>query len=144
MFPSAKTRIAAAAVRGLDRAIEFATLGEYRLPVPAQGTQSGERRRDGRFPYSGYASAQLSGSGALASGIRTRPNRLRPATAAARRLQPPVPMQRIPSHSGVRALALSSTGAQPARGARMRAGAARPRPQPCLVADAGVAAGMSD
>jgi hypothetical protein len=140
MFPSAKTRFAAAARRGFDLAVEFATLGEYRMDVdpelshgrPARQGVRSESRDEWRKPVA-----------ATASTVRPRPNRLRPATAAARRLQPVQQPQRIPAHSGLRALAFDARGTRrPVRGGRKRAGAAGPRPQPCLVAEAGGSGAM--
>jgi hypothetical protein len=130
MFPSAKTRFASAARRGFDLAIEFATLGEYRLPAAPQPVPAGTP----------------STPAVVAAPVRPRPSRVRPATAAARRLQPIQPQpqrQRISAHSGMRALAFRAHGARrPRQAGRSRAGAARPRPQPCLVAEAGGSAAM--
>jgi hypothetical protein len=128
MFPSAKTRFASAARRGFDLAIEFATLGEYRLPPVPEPVRARRPR-----PVA-----------ATAVSVRQRPTALRPATAAARRLQPiPPASERISTHSGVRALAFDPRGQRrPRRGGRTRAGAARPLPQPCLVAEAGGSAAM--
>src|SRR5437667_185179 len=58
MFPSPRTRTRVALLRAVDRAIEFATLGEYGLEVPGsdghaeaaagpRGAQSGAPRRPG-------------------------------------------------------------------------------------------------
>jgi hypothetical protein len=153
MFPSVKTRLSLAARRGIDLAIEFSTLGEYRLPASeSPGGSSVE-------PPGGGAGIGVGGATALTAATitvgadtdigdatalnvargpgRPRAARLRPATAAARRLQPVAPPRRIASHSGVRALALAGSRPEPRRGARARGGAASPRPQPCLVSDAG-------
>jgi hypothetical protein len=125
MFPSAKTRFASAARRGFDLAIEFATLGEYALASAAQSRQPAPP------PPPAAADRPLA--------IRARPSRVKPASAAARRLQPPQQLRRISIHSAVRELAFDGSGASPpARGGRKRAGAAKPRPQRCLVAEAGV------
>src|SRR3954452_8640359 len=124
MFPSAKTRFASAARRGFDLAIEFATLGEYALAPAAEVNGAREASRAALVARSGP--------------IRPRPTRVKPATPAARRLQPAQQQRPIPAHSGVRALALDRSGLQPPpRAARKRAGAAPPRPQRCLVAEAG-------
>src|SRR3954466_2353526 len=127
MFPSAKTRFAAAARRGFGLAVEFATLGEYQV---AQAPEPLRRAR----PLPPPASAP----------VRPRANTLRPATAAARRLQPLQPQrERISSHSGMRALAFDARRTRKtALVGRKRAGAARPRPQPCLVAEAGGSGAM--
>ena len=126
MFPSVKNRFATAARRGFDLAIEFATLGEYGLTAPV-----------------GPVDERLKPSVTAAPPIRARATRVKPATPAARRLQPVHQRRRISAHSGVRALAFDAPGVpRPRRGGRTRAGAARPRPQPCLVADAGGAGAM--
>jgi hypothetical protein len=154
MFPSVKTRFSAAARRGLDIAIEFATLGEYRLPQEAGPTAGpairaasataagaaagGVRRRTTRAPLDTRMPSVTAGG----IPVRARAIHLRPASAAARRLQPGAPPLRISSHSGVRALAFSAHEPRPLRGGRKRAGAAKPGPQPCLVGDAQVVRGM--
>src|SRR3954447_3822528 len=95
MFPSLKTRFrggrsgwGAAFWHGADRAVEFATLGEYGLleavSAPAESAPPVPPQRQS-----------------------VRPSRLRPATAAARRLQPPTPARvRVTPHAAMRSLAL--------------------------------------
>ena len=124
MFPSVKTRFASAARRGFDLAVEFATLGEYGLP--------------------GYgADPPAKPSLAHPTPIRVRPSRVKPATPAARRLEPVHQERRITTHSGVRALAFEMRGPRSSRRrSRTRAGAAKPRPQPCLVSEAREAGAM--
>jgi hypothetical protein len=138
MFPLAKTRFASAARRSIDLALEFATLGEYRLPAEPEeaGPAAQWRGPSGLADPRARARAEAR---AESVGVPTRPraDRLRPATPAARRLQPGVAPRRIASHTAVRALALSAHDQRPSRGGRHRAGAAKPRPQPCLVGDAG-------
>src|SRR3954465_3271259 len=124
MFPSVKTRFTSAARRGFDLAIEFATLGEYAL-APAPGSP-----------------AAIAGSPSSRAvrpvPVRPRPSRVKPATAAARRLQPVQLERRISTRAALRALAFDGSRPQPLRRARRkRAGAATPRPQRCLVAEAG-------
>jgi len=76
MFPPVRTRTRAALLRAVDRAIEFATLGEYGLEVPgadapAPGT--------GRIAHSGARRPGAAGSpGRL-------PRRVQAATPAGRR-----------------------------------------------------------
>src|SRR5438034_6591219 len=120
MFPS---RL----LRGIDLAIEFATLGEYGLsPAPAPVAAPAFR-------------VDLSGIGGHSGASR----RLMPETPAARRVyaartaslasKPPLAAP-LPS----RRLLRSGTFEPPRRAAprsRQRAGAAPPRPQPCLVAE---------
>src|SRR4051794_9830327 len=123
MFPSVKTRFASAARRSFDVALEFAPLGEYRLPEePAPHS-----RRPRALPSSPASDAPL----------RPRATRLRPATAAGRRLRPEAPLRPISPHTGMRGMAFDARDTRPARRGRTRAGSARPRPQPCLVADTG-------
>lgn len=139
MFPSVKTRLTVAARRGLVLAVEFATLGEYAVAAPRQPRAEEAVSGGSGLPFhprDGQLSIPAPPPGVSAA--RPRAERLRPATAAARRLQPPPPPQRVAPHSGVRALALAGDGPAPRRAGRTRAGAARPRPQPCLVAESGV------
>src|SRR5436190_1970293 len=124
MFPSVKTRVASAARRGFDLAIEFATLGEYALAPDAGVGPRGEPASRAAPPHP--------------PPVRPRPTRLKPATPAARRLQPPQQERRVSTRSGVRSLAFDVAGPHvPPRAGRKRAGAAGPRPQQCLVAEVG-------
>src|SRR4051812_848839 len=111
MFPSVKTRFTSAARRGFDLAIEFATLGEYaQTPAPRSGADMAESSS----PPAGRAVQ-----------IRPRPSRVKPATPAARRLQPVQRERPISTHAAVRALAFDGSGPEPPpRGRRKRAGAA--------------------
>jgi hypothetical protein len=149
MFPSVKTRFSAAARRGFDLAIEFATLGEYGagsvVGEPSSGTA---RTRAARENRPGLAVAANAANPPRAKRLRpatAAARRLQPAAAAARRLQPvaaprrvlhAAPAQRISTRSGMRGLAFDAKEVRPLPGRRKRAGSARPRPQPCLVADA--------
>src|ERR1700712_231098 len=109
MFPSVKTRFSAAARRGLDLAVEFATLGEYRLPESAHGI-AGDRLTalagTPEAPGDGSSrrrSASSQWAGGVAKGAvpaRPRARRIAPASAAGRRLQPSAAPLRISSHSG--------------------------------------------
>src|SRR3954469_23256731 len=123
MFPVVKTRFATAARRGFDLAIEFATLGEYALAPGARHAAPGSQPAP---PPAGRPAP-----------IRRRPSRVKPATPAARRLQPAQQQRRISTYTAVRALAFDGPGPAPPRRVRKRAGAAKPRPQRCLVAEAG-------
>jgi hypothetical protein len=125
MFPPVKTRFASAARRGFDLAIEFATLGEYALaPMP--------------LTHAAASGSPPPPPAGRALPIRPRPSRVKPATPAARRLQPVQSERRIPTRSAVRALAFDGSGPEPpSRGGRKRAGAPTPRPPRCLVAEAG-------
>ena len=149
MFPSVKTRFSAAARRGLDLAIEFATLGEYGAGSAVADPVSGAAEaRTANAGTTRARAARESRSGSLVAASAAnapRAKRLRPATAAARRMQPVAaprrvlrvaPARRIPTRSGMRGLAFGAETVRPAGGSRKRAGAAKPRPQPCLVAEA--------
>jgi hypothetical protein len=115
-------------LRGIDLAIEFATLGEYGLvPVPAPVTPAG-------------FSVDLSGIG----GSQATSGRLAPATPAARRLEAarearPASKPPLSTPLASRRVLRSNTfgpAHRPAPRMRKRAGAAPARPQPCLVAEA--------
>jgi hypothetical protein len=124
MFPSVKTRFASAARRGFDLAVEFATLGEYALVPAAQPREA--------------APGAHAIPAARAVGVRPRPSRVKPATPAARRLQPAWQERRISARTAVFAPAFDgSAPGSPQRAGRKRAGAPTPRPQHCLVAEAG-------
>jgi hypothetical protein len=145
MFPSVKIRFATAARRGFDVALEFATLGEYRLPAePALPDAAVRRARvtSARAVRPSAPAARPSASTAPEPRVRPRATRLRPATAAARRLRPEAPPQRISARTGVRTLAFDARGSEPRRGTRTRAGSASARPQPCLVGDPGGSGAM--
>ena len=133
MFPLLRTR----AARALDVAIEFATLGEYRLadPVAPVAPARGARRRaepaDRRegvparpaarlvVPASAAARRAVVGAGAPPVGPVPHPEqaRLRPAPM----LEP----------SSIKDLALAGDGVVARPPARARGGAAPPQPQPC-------------
>src|SRR2546423_12084241 len=99
MFPPRTRPFRAAALRGLDRALEFATLGEYGLPPTPQvagATRRARRRRPlGPRPAVGAYTAPLA------------PEYLAPASAAARRLRArPAPI-RLDPQAGLRGPALA-------------------------------------
>src|SRR4051812_33806153 len=107
MFPSVKTRFASAARRSFDVALEFATLGEYRLPE-----ELGAGLRGHRTPTSTPTPTPTPTPKADAP-LRPRATRLRPATAAARRLRPEPPPRPLASHTGMRGMAFDANGARP-------------------------------
>lgn len=127
MFPPTKSRFRSAALRGIDFAVEFATLGEYRLPEApiARATQPRTRRSRPLRPPRPTIS------------IARQATRLAPATAAARRREPALPPAPVATHDAVRTLALAGEGPLGRRGPRTRGGQAPTRPQPCVVADRG-------
>ena len=132
MFPLLRNR----AARVLDVAIEFATLGEYRLadPVAPVAPARGARRVGGAAPADRH------------DGVPARPaaRLVGPASAAARRVAagagaPPVgPARRRPTPveppSSIKALALGGDGVVAKPPVRARGGAAPPAPQPCETA----------
>ena len=112
MFPLLRTR----AARALDVAIEFATLGEYRLadPVAPVAPARGARRR--------------AEPAERREGARARPaaRLVVPASVAARvRLGP------VPEPSSIKDYALTGEGVVATPPVRARGGAAPPVPQPC-------------
>src|SRR5947209_8224277 len=113
MFEGGGTRVGDLLLRGLDCALEFATLGEYRLGTPAA---VGEHEPD-----------------EAASGPLPRPAAkvVPPATAAGRRLQAGSVAAADPRNCEWRAAAGRRRGADPARRARARGGATPRPPQAC-------------
>ena len=131
MFPLLRNR----AARALDVAIEFATLGEYRLadPVaPGAPARGANRRAVPAEPPTGAPA-------------RPAARLIAPASAAAVRLRPPAPAPpaltgptrsrprpSLPVAEGVAQLALDFDGTVPTPAVRSRGGAAAPAPQPCV------------
>jgi hypothetical protein len=114
MFPTTENPPQSLFRRGLDRAIQFATLGELRIeesPQPA-------RRRRPATPPQAWRPARTA-------------SQVVPATAAARRQgEPP---KRVPTRAAVRSLAMRPAPPTVARrGSRKRAGQPAARPQPCI------------
>jgi hypothetical protein len=116
MFPPPETTLSARFRRGLERAIEFATLGEYGV---AEAQQEPRRRFVPPPPPAWSAERSAAAVG--------------PATAAARRTLAPrrnEPPKRVPARAALRDLGLRPGGvASPRR--RTRVGQPAPRPQPC-------------
>jgi hypothetical protein len=117
MFPPVRTRTRAALLRAVDRAIEFATLGEYGLEVPGADAPS---------PGTGRSAHSVARRpGAVASPVRP-PRCVQPATPVGRRVADAVASQAAP------------TAASPVRVPtplfRQRGGAVQPPPHSCLVA----------
>jgi hypothetical protein len=144
MFPTAPNPLRARFQRAADRVIEFATLGEYGM------SDAGAEPDLDRFELA----RALPREPAIVRIGSARPDRVRPATAAARlreqappkprppsarvapREQPPAAPRPTSTRVALRAMALASSEAasRPAH-ARKREGAVSPAPQPCLVAD---------
>jgi hypothetical protein len=134
MFPLLRNR----AARVLDVAIEFATLGEYRLadPVAPVAPARGARRRaepaDRREGVPARPAARLVVPASAAA-------RLAAAGAGAPPVGPPVPHPQearlrrapVPEPSSIKDLALGGDGVVPTPAVRARGGAAVPPPQPC-------------
>jgi hypothetical protein len=118
MFPPVRTRTRAALLRAVDRAIEFATLGEYGVEVPgADGVLA---------PGIGRSAHSVARRpGAVASPGRL-PRRVKAATPAGRRAM---------GDSGQDGASVAGTPVRvPTPAFRQRGGAVQPPPHPCLVA----------
>jgi hypothetical protein len=120
MFPPVRTRTRAALLRVVDRAIEFATLGEYGLEVP------------------GADGVHASGTGRSAHSVARRPGAVASPEQLPRRVKAATPAGRRagdrpsggPPRTGDRSDALSAR--VPAPLFRQRGGAVPPPPHPCL------------
>ena len=126
MFPLLRNR----AARALDVAIEFATLGEFRLadPVAPGAPARGANRRAVPAEHQSGAPA------------RPAARLVAPASAAAVRLREPAPapgparsrpQPSVAVAAGVAQLALDFEGTVAAPQVRSRGGSAAPAPQPC-------------
>jgi hypothetical protein len=119
MFPPVRTRTRAALLRVVDRAIEFATLGEYGLEVPgADGVHA---------PGTGRSAHSVARRPGAVASPEQLPRRVKAATPAGRRAgdRPGVEPGRggDPPAVSVRV---------PAPMFRQRGGAVPPPPHPCL------------
>jgi hypothetical protein len=115
MFPPVRTRTRAALIRAMDRAIEFATLGEYGVEVPGAD--------DVLAPGTGRSAPSVARRpGAVASPGRT-PRRVKAATPAGRRAS-----ERAAAAPG----GATPVSRVPAPLFRQRAGSVTPSPQVCL------------
>jgi hypothetical protein len=114
MFASAEKPVSTLLRRGIDRAVQFATLGEFAVDEAPQPS----RRRRPASPPQAWRPARTA-------------SQVVPATAAGRRRgEPP---KRVPTRAAVRSLAMRPAPADAApRGMRKRAGQPAPRPQPCI------------
>jgi hypothetical protein len=139
MFPTARSPFSAALLRGLDIAVEFATLGEYRLSGDDSGlgtpsTATPEAGSGGgNAPIAPTATAEAGGGGGAPSATATPPPRataIRPATPAARRAAALRDKER---RCGARSSAAVSRGRRNGS-RRARAGSVPVEPQECLVA----------
>jgi hypothetical protein len=124
MFPTAKTPISSRIRRGLDLAVQFATLGEYAVEQPVRDRRPAPLERRPRA----VSAVQSSRAGGATASLRA-PREVRPASAAGRRRNEPA--KRVPTRAAVRSLALRPAAGAPAR-PRTRVGQPPPRPQPCL------------
>ena len=122
MFPPVPTRTRAALLRAVDRAIEFATLGEYGLEVPvADGVLA---------PGTGRSADSVARRPGAVSSPGRPPRRVKAATPAGRRAAARAgaqgPAGRLPAPARVERV--------PTPRFRQRAGAVKPRPYPCAAA----------
>jgi hypothetical protein len=113
MFPTSEKPVSTLLRRGIDAAVQFATLGEFAVEEAPQPTR---RRRP--VPTQPWRPARTA-------------NQVVPATAAGRRQgEPP---KRVPTRAAVRSLAMRPAPASARRpGSRKRAGQPAARPQPCI------------
>jgi hypothetical protein len=146
MFPTTNKPLSALLRRGMDRAVEFATLGEYgvpavpepthrRRPVPAQPWRPA---RTASQVLPATPAARRHGKAAMPAtrrhgdtAIPATRRRGDTATPPARRHGEPA--KRIPTRAAVRALAMrpaQTSAAGPHM--RTRAGQPTPRTQPCI------------
>jgi hypothetical protein len=121
MFPTSNKPLSTLLRRGMDRAVEFATLGEYGIAETPQVAPRARRRPAPSQPWRPARTA----------------NQVVPATAAARRrgAEPQrVPAKRVSTRAAVRSLAMRQPDSSPAAHPRprSRAGQPAPRPQPCI------------
>ena len=127
MFPLLRTR----AARALDVAIEFATLGEYRLadPVAPVAPARGANRR--AVPAERHEGAPARPAARLVAPASAAAVALRPAAAPVAsgggRSRRPAPV----AAEGLQQLALDFEGLVPRPPVRSRGGAAPPAPHPC-------------
>jgi hypothetical protein len=129
MFPSVRTRTRAAFLRAVDRAIEFATLGEYGLEVPAA---------DGPALGHGWGAQRAARRPGPAASPRRLPRRVQAATPAGRRAAAGVPDRGIGPRFAVPGGVAPSTGVAvrphvPHPLFRQRGGQVAARPQVCVV-----------
>src|SRR4051812_2602887 len=120
MFPSSTNQLSALLRRGMDRAVEFATLGEYGV---AEAPQMGPRTRRRPAPSQPWRPARTA-------------NQVVPATAAARRRgaeaqraaakRERVPAKRVSTRVAVRSLAMRQPDPAPIARPRTRAGQPAP------------------
>jgi hypothetical protein len=108
MFPPVRTRTRAALLRVVDRAIEFATLGEYGLEVP------------------GADGVLARGTGRSAQSVARRPGAVVPPGRLPRRVTPATP-------AGRRATGIVAPVYVPPPRVRQRGGAVPPRLHSCRV-----------
>ncbi|HEX8051579.1 MAG TPA: hypothetical protein VF517_01190 [Thermoleophilaceae bacterium] len=130
MFPLLRTR----AARVLDVAIEFATLGEYRLEDPIAPVAPARGATRGTEPAERLHGASVRPAARLVAPASAAAVRLRPAPAPAvpgpvrTRPKPASPLQDV---GAIKQLALDFDGALPRPAVRTRGGAAPAAPQPC-------------
>ena len=115
MFANTETPGKGLLRRGIDRAVQFATLGEYSFEDPPQPSR---RRRPATSPQQVWRPARTA-------------THVIPATAAGRRQgEPP---RRLSTRAAVRSLAMQPAPASARRPrSRTRAGQPVARPQPCI------------
>jgi hypothetical protein len=91
MFPPVRTRTRAALLRAMDRAIEFATLGEYGLEVPGADAPAPGTGRSARSVGRRPGAVASAGSPARRVEVAQRARCVRAATPAGRLAAMPAP-----------------------------------------------------
>jgi hypothetical protein len=119
MFANTETPVKALLRRGIDRAVQFATLGEIAVgEVAVDHAPQPARRRRPASPPQVWRPARTA-------------SQVVPASAAARRQGEPA--KRVSTRAAVRSLALRPAPSMAARPRmRKRAGQPAARPQPCI------------
>jgi hypothetical protein len=126
MFPS---RL----LRGIDLFIEFATLGEYGLE-PQDPPLGLDASPTFRVDLAGRGGATDSGAARLVAPSTPAARRLETAPKSGSSLRPELAVP-LPSRRTLRSSTFAAAHRVPTARKRTRAGAAPPRPQPCLVAE---------
>jgi hypothetical protein len=148
MFPTSQSPVSSLLRRGIDRAVQFATLGEYAIedppaidqrpaieerPRPSRRATEDERAIDQRPAIEDRPRPSRRRTPVAPTPV-WRPERTASqvgrATAAARRRGEPA--KPIPTRAAVRSLAMRPGPSAAAPRMRTRAGQPAPRPQPCI------------
>jgi hypothetical protein len=127
MFPTTETTFSARFKRGLERAVQFATLGEYGAPEPAGPPAPRARSRARVTPAPAWRAPRSAVAVGPATAAARRGAESSASAATARRNEPP---KSVSARAALRDLGLRSSGAAAPR-RRTRVGQPTPRPQVC-------------